>query len=75
MSWTVRADVEAVIADLIYWACLGVRVLSVQPAADAGLQIGVLDLRPWMLRAMQARYDFPVECRQHDCGALAVVAG
>ncbi|MDT7579466.1 MAG: hypothetical protein QOK35_730 [Pseudonocardiales bacterium] len=64
MSWTVRAELEAVAADFIYGACLGVRVVSVRPTTEPGAEIAVHRFEPWMLRAMQARYDFPVQCRQ-----------
>ena len=64
MSWTVRAELEAVATDFVYWARLGVRVVSVQPTTEPGVEVGVHRFEPWMLRAMQARYDFPVQCHQ-----------
>ena len=64
MSWTVRAELEAVATDFIYWACRGGRVVSVQPTVEPGVDIGVHRFDPWMQRARQARYDFPVRCRQ-----------
>jgi hypothetical protein len=66
MSWTVRAELEAVATDFVYWARLGVRVVSVQPTTAPGVQIAVHRFEPWMLRAMQARYDFPVQCQQQS---------
>jgi hypothetical protein len=74
MSWTVRAELEAVAADFVYWACLGVRVVSVQPTTEPGVEIAVHRFEPWMLRAMQARYDFPVQCRQQKSDASLAAA-
>ena len=74
MPQTVRAELEAVATDFVHWACLGVRVVSVQPTTEPGVQIAVQRFEPWMLRAMQARYDFPVQCRQQKnltCSATA----
>jgi hypothetical protein len=74
MSWTVRAELEAVASDFVYWACLGLRVVSVQPTTEPGVQIGVHRFEPWMLPAMQARYDFPVHCHQQKTVASSVAA-
>ena len=74
MSQTVRAELEAVAADFVYWACLGLRVVSVQPTTEPGVQIAVYRFEPWMLRAMQARYDFPVQCHQQKSVAGLVSA-
>ena len=74
MSQTVRAELEAVAADFVYWACLGLRVVSVQPTTEPGVQIAVYRFEPWMLRAMQARYDFPVHCHQPKTAAGVVAA-
>jgi len=74
MSQTVRAELEAVAADFVYWACLGLRVVSVQPTTEPGVEIAVHRFEPWMLRAMQARYDFPVQCRQQNSDASLVAA-
>jgi hypothetical protein len=64
MAWTVRAEVEQVVADLLYWRRLGVVVLSVDPLDGPGAQVGVLHAHPLVTAAMKARYRFPVECRQ-----------
>jgi hypothetical protein len=74
MSWTLRAELEAVATDFVYWARLGVRVVSVQPTTEPGVQIGVHRFAPWMLGAMQARYDFPVHCHQPKTAAGVVAA-
>ena len=74
MSWTLRAELEAVATDFVYWARLFVRVVSVQPTTEPGVQIGVHRFAPWMLGAMQARYDFPVHCHQPKTAAGVVAA-
>jgi hypothetical protein len=64
MTWTLRAEVEQVVADLVYWRRRGVVVLAVEPLDGRGARVGVRDLHPLVGQAMQARYRFPVECRQ-----------
>jgi hypothetical protein len=64
MSWTVRAEVERVVADLLHWRRLGIVVLSVDPLDGPGVRVGVQHAHPLVTRAMRARYQFPVECRQ-----------
>ncbi|MHA6795058.1 hypothetical protein ACVGVM_16315 [Pseudonocardia bannensis] len=57
-----RSEVEAVVADIAYWAAVGVFVLCVEPAAEAGVRVGVTRLDGWVRRALRSRYEFPVEC-------------
>ena len=61
-SWTLRPEVERVVADLGHWQRHGVLVLAVEPAGNRGARVGVRDLHPLVVRALQARYRFPVEC-------------
>ena len=59
-----RIEVERVVADLAYWQRRGVLVLAVEPLSSTGARIGVRELHPLVVRAMRARYRFPVECWQ-----------
>jgi hypothetical protein len=47
MSWTVRAELESVATDFVYCARLGVRVVSVQPTTEPGVEVGVHRFEPW----------------------------
>lgn len=62
VSRTPRVEVERVVADLAYWQHRGVLVLAVEPLGGSGARIGVRELHPLVVRAMRARYRFPVEC-------------
>jgi hypothetical protein len=63
MSGNQRAELETVMSDFVHWACLRVRVVSVQPTSDRGVDVAVHGFEPWMARALESRYDFPVVCR------------
>jgi hypothetical protein len=60
--WRVRAEVEQVVTDLVYWRRPGVTVLAVEPLPGSGARIGVHDLGPLVTRPVRARYGFPDEC-------------
>jgi hypothetical protein len=64
MAWTLRVELEAVAADLVYWACRGVRLAAINPTTEPGVEIAVHRFEPWMPGAMQDRYDFPVQFRR-----------
>jgi hypothetical protein len=68
---TQRAELETVMSDFIHWACLGVRMVSVQPTPDRGVDVAVHRFEPWMMRAMRNRYDFPGICRPQETACLS----
>jgi len=72
MSGNQRAELETVMSDFMHWACMGVRVVSVQPTPDRGVDVALQNCEPWMTRAMRNRYDFPIVCRPREVVDLRV---
>ena len=70
MTGNRRVELETVMSDFVHWACLGVRLASVQPTPDRGVDVAVHYFEPWMVRAMRNRYDFLVVCRPQETGSL-----